>query len=403
MPRKVVPMTGLTALRCDVDPGGLPEYSVVYTDRALNHMSRRFVGVMQDIVSVLKSTYHASAVAVVPGGGTFGMEAIVCQFAHDKKCLVVHNGFFSYRRSPIIEMGEVTNDVTVLAARTVIEAPRAPWAPAPVDEVVAAIREQKPELVFAPHVETASGMVLPDDHVRAIAAATHEGGGLFVLDGIASGAMWVDMTDLGVDLLVSAPQKDWSGSPCGAFVMFGPAARTAIEGTTSSSFALDLKKWLTIAEGYALGQHSYHATMPTDALAVDALAVDALAVDALAVDAQRLKETRDRGLDLVRRRQVDLGAKVRAVLAERGFASVAARGFEAPGVAVCFADDPEVKNVRKFLDVGVQAAAGVPLQCGAGPDFSTVRLGLFGLDTWDDIDAAVARLADALDQMGYRA
>lgn len=374
----------MTALRDDVDPDGLLEYSVVYTDRALNHMSKRFIAVMQDLVSILKAAYHAETVAFVPGSGTFGMEAVARQFAHDRTCLILRNGYFSYRWSQIIDAGAITKDVTVLPARPVDDSPTAPWAPAPIEEVVAAIRADEPAVVFAPHVETASGILLPDDYLRAVADATHEVGGLFVLDCIASGAMWVDMADLGIDLLISAPQKGWSGSPCGAFVMFGPRARAAIEGTTSSSFALDLFKWLTIAEGYVGGAAAYHATMPTDALAHNA---------------EVMGQTRNLGFKEARSRQMDLGRKVRALLAARGYASVAAPGFEAPGVVVSYTDDPGMKTGRKFVDVGIQAAAGVPLMCDEGADFSTFRVGLFGLDKWADVDGTVARLAAGLDAM----
>lgn len=375
----------MTALRSDIDPDGLLEYSVVYTDRALNHMSARFVGAMRDLLGVLRSTYGAHGVAVVPGSGTFGMEAVARQYAHGQHCLVVRNGFFSYRWSQILQAGGITDDVTVLTARPIGPGRTAPWQPAPVAEVMAAIADTRPALVFAPHVETASGMMLPDDYLRAIAEATHQVGGLFVLDCIASGAMWVDMPAVGVDLLISAPQKGWSGTPCGAFVMFSEAARARLAQTRSSSFALDLATWLALCDGYAEGRFAYHATMPTDALAHNAAV---------------LTETAGRGLETLRSRQLELGARVRALLAGRGLPSVAAPGFEAPGVVVVYTDDPELSSGRRFVAAGLQAAAGVPLQCGEGPDFATVRLGLFGLDKLDDIDGCVRRLEDALDRMG---
>jgi aspartate aminotransferase-like enzyme len=363
--------------RRDVDPDGLLEYSVVFTDRSLNHMSQRFVGVMQDIVNVLKETYGAETVALVPGGGTYAMEAVARQLATGRRCLVVRNGLFSYRWSQILDAGSVASETTVCTARPVSGQRQAPWTPAPVTEVVEAITRTRPEVVFAPHVETAAGIVLPDDYVRAVAAATHEVGGLFVLDCIASGALWVDMSEVGVDVLISAPQKGWSGSPCAGFVMLGDAARAQVMATTSTSFAVDLQKWLTITEAYTQGLTPYHATLPTDTLAHDA---------------ELMLETRAAGLDELRAAQASLGGRVRALLAERGFPSVAADGFAAPSVVVAFTDDPEIRSGARFKRGGMQVAAGVPLMCGEGEDFSTFRVGLFGLDKLNDVDGTVARL-----------
>jgi len=363
--------------RRDVDPDGLLEYSVVFTDRSLNHMSRRFVGVMQDIIDVLRTTYAAETVAVVPGGGTYAMEAVARQLATGRRCLVVRNGLFSYRWSQILDAGSVASEATVCTARPVSDGPQAPWTPAPVAEVVEAIERDRPEIVLAAHVETAAGMLLPDDYVRTLAAATHAVGGLFVLDCIASGALWVDMTELGVDVLLSAPQKGWSGSPCAGYVMLGEAARAQVMSTTSTSFAVDLQKWLTITEAYTRGQTPYHATMPTDTLARDAAV---------------MLETRATGLDELRRAQLSLGARVRALLAERGFPSVAADEFAAPSVVVAFTDDPEIRSGATFRERGVQVAAGVPLMCGERDDFSTFRVGLFGLDKLTDVDGTVERL-----------
>ncbi|MEO6412592.1 MAG: alanine--glyoxylate aminotransferase family protein [Pedococcus sp.] len=371
----------MTLPRADVDPDGLLEYSVVFTDRSLNHMSQRFVGAMQDIIEVLRTTYSAHTVAVVPGGGTYAMEAVARQLATGRRCLVVRNGLFSYRWSQILDAGSIANDVTVCRARPATDEPQASWAPAPVAEVVAAIERGRPEVVFAAHVETAAGILLPDDYVRAIAEATHAAGGLLVLDCIASGALWVDMTDLDVDVLLSAPQKGWSGSPCAGFVMLSEAGRDRVMATTTTSFAVDLQKWLTITEAYTEGQTPYHATLPTDSLARDA---------ALMV------ETRSLGLDVLRDAQVSLGARVRALLAERGFPSVAAEGFAAPSVVVSFTDDPEIRTGATFKRGGMQVAAGVPLMCGERDDFSTFRLGLFGLDKLTDIDGTVQRLSSQL-------
>jgi aspartate aminotransferase-like enzyme len=365
----------------DIDPDGLLEYSVVYTDRALNHMSRKFQQVMRDVSGVLKEVYQARSAIVVPGSGTFGMEAVARQFAGAKKTLVLRNGWFSYRWTQILEMGAIASAQTVLKARPVAAGRQAAFAPAPLAEVVATIRSQRPDVVFAPHVETASGMLLPDAYLRAVADAVHEVGGLFVLDSIASGALWVDMRATGVDVLVSAPQKGWSGSPCCAFVMLGERARAAIDQTTSTSFAADLKKWLQIMEAYEGGGHAYHATLPTDALTRTRDA---------------MLETRARGFDKLRAEQIELGRRVRAVLASRGLRSVAAEGFQAPGVVVSYTDDDGLHTGKAFLGEGLQTAAGVPLQCDEPADFKTFRIGLFGLDKLQRVDRTVASLEAAL-------
>ena len=367
-----------------VDPDGLIEYSVVYTDRSLNHMSRSFQAVMNDISRTLKAVYNADAVAVVPGSGTFGMEAVARQLAHDRHCLVLRNGWFSYRWSQIFEMGGIPARTTVLKARPQAQAPQAAFTPAPLDEVIAAIAEQKPDLVFAPHVETSSGMILHDEYLRAVGDAVHAVGGLFVLDCIASGALWVDMKATGVDVLISAPQKGWSASPCCALVMLSEAARERVESTQSSSFACDLKKWLQIMQAYEQGVHAYHATLPSDSLALFR---------------DVMLETQARGFETVRGQQIELGRRVRALLAERGFKSVAAEGFEAPGVVVCYTEDPEIKNGHKFAAQGLQIAAGVPLQCDEPADFQTFRIGLFGLEKLNNIDRTLDVLRDALDEI----
>ncbi|HET9632079.1 MAG TPA: aminotransferase class V-fold PLP-dependent enzyme [Terrabacter sp.] len=370
--------------RPTVDPGGLREFSVVFTDRSLNHMSQRFVGVMRDIIDVLGTTYSADSVAVVPGGGSYAMEAVARQLATGRRCLVVRNGLFSYRWTQIIEAGSITDDVVVCMARPEDGGPQSPWQPAPVEEVVAAVREQRSQVVFAPHVETASGVVLGDDYVRALADAAHEVGGLLVLDCVASGALWVDMKHLGVDVLISAPQKGWSGSPCAGYVMLSEAGRTAVEATTSTSFAADLRKWLSVTEAYTEGRTPYHTTMPTDALAYNAA---------------MMLETRDAGLEQLRAAQVELGGRVRALLAEHGYPSVAAPEVAASSVVVVYTDDPDLRSGAGFKKVGVQVAGGVPLMCGEPEDLSTFRIGLFGLDKLTDVDGTVARLRDALEQL----
>ena len=373
-----------------IDPDGLLEFSVVYTDRALNHMSKKFQGVMTDISAMLKDLYHADAAVFVPGSGSFGMEAVARQFADGQKVLVIRNGFFSFRWSQILEMGKLTApaNITVLKARRAGDSPQAPWAPAPIDEVVATIAREKPAVVFAPHVETASGMMLPDDYMRRVAEATHAAGGLFVLDCIASGAMWVDMKAIGVDVLVSAPQKGWSSSPAGAMVCLSERALKVMEGTTSTSFAADLKKWHQIMQAYENGGHAYHATLPTTALVElrDAM-----------------QETRDRGFATVREQQMALGQKVRALLTSRGMPSVAAEGFQAPGVVVSYTTDPDIQSGKAFIAQGLQTAAGVPLMCDEPSDFRTFRLGLFGLDKWADVDRSVGQLSKTLDAIGVNA
>ncbi len=374
----------MPGLRPEVDPDGLLEYSVVFTDRSLNHMSQSFQGVMRDISATLKQVYNAASVALVPGGGTYGMEAVARQFATDKKCLVVRNGWFSFRWSQILETGGIPSESIVLKARQVDNGRQAAFAPVPVEEAVATIRAERPDVVFAPHVETSSGMILPPDYLRAIADAVHEAGGLFVLDCIASGAIWVDMQGAGIDILISAPQKGWSASPCCGVVMMSAKAREVIDGTTSTSFACNLKQWLEIMEAYEGGGHAYHATMPTDGIVAfrDAM-----------------KETGEYGFETVRAEQQELGDRVRALLTEKGFKSVAAEGFQAPGVVVCYTDDGGIQNGSKFAAQGLQIAAGVPLRCDEPDDFQTFRLGLFGLDKLHNIDRSVASLAAALDNV----
>ncbi|HHW34300.1 MAG TPA: alanine--glyoxylate aminotransferase family protein [Paracoccus solventivorans] len=376
----------MSGLRADghskVDPEGLIEFSVVFTDRSLNHMSQKFQQVMRDISAIAREVYNADAVALVPGGGTYAMEAVARQFARESDALIVRNGLFSFRWSQIIETAGFDGTAIVQPARPEGNAPRPAYAPPPIEDVVAEIRSSRPSVVFAPHVETAAGLILPDDYIAALAAAVHEHDGLMVLDCIASGTIWVDMQALGVDVLISAPQKGWSAPPSAGMVMFSARGAERLAATTSDSFALDLKKWRAIMQAYEDGGHAYHATMPTDALLTlrDAMV-----------------ETREMGFEAAREAQWELGRKVRAVLAERGFASVAAEGFGAPGVVVSYTDDPDIRSGRKFVEQGVQIAAGVPLQVGEGQDFSTFRLGLFGLDKLKDVDGTVARLTRALD------
>ena len=372
----------MPALLPQPDPQGLLEYSVVYTDRALNHMSQRFQGVMKDISRILKKVYNAKAAVIVPGSGTFGMEAVARQFATHKKVLVIRNGWFSFRWTQIFDMGHIPSESIVFKARQIGSGAQAPFAPVPIAEVVAAILEHKPDVVFAPHVETSAGMMLPDDYLKAVGAAVHAVDGLFVLDCIASGTVWVDMAANNVDVLISAPQKGWSGSPCCAFVALGERARARIDATTSSSFACDLKKWLQIMEAFENGGHAYHATMPTDALASVR---------------DVMLETEAYGFEKVCAEQHELGRQVRELLVGKGFKSVAAEGFQAPGVVVSYTTDPDIHSGKKFLAAGLQSAAGVPLQCDEPADFRTFRLGLFGLDKLHNPARTVANFAKALD------
>ncbi|MDU8927165.1 aminotransferase class V-fold PLP-dependent enzyme [Alisedimentitalea sp. MJ-SS2] len=374
----------MTALLDTVDPDGMLEFSVVFTDRSLNHMSAAFQQVMRDISGMLKEVYNADGVALVPGGGTYGMEAVARQFGHDAHAMIVRNGWFSFRWSQIFEAGDFTRETTVFKARQTGNNARAPFAPAPIEEVTAAIREAKPDVVFAPHVETSAGLILPDEYVTALAAAAHEVGALMVLDCIASGAVWVDMKATGVDVLISAPQKGWSASPSAGLVMMSDRALDRLEKTDSDSFAIDLKKWRSIMQAYEDGGHAYHATMPTDALRAFR---------------DTMLETKEYGFDRLCDAQWALGDGVRAMLAERGISSVAAEGFGAPGVVVSYTDDAGIQSGKKFAAEGVQIAAGVPLQCDEPEGFSTFRLGLFGLDKLYDVPATLGRLEAVLDKV----
>lgn len=375
----------MPGLRPEIDPEGLLEYSVVFTDRSLNHMSQAFQGVMRDIHATLCEVYNADRAVVIPGGGTYGMEAVARQFATNEKVLVIRNGFFSYRWTQIFEAGSIPSEEIVMKARRIGNgAADAPFAPAPIDEVVAAIRAEKPAMVFAPHVETASGMILPDDYIRAVADAVHEVGGLFVLDCIASGCIWVDMKATGVDVLISAPQKGWSAPPSAGLVMMNAAALERCNARKTTSFAVDLGKWNTIMEAYLNGGHAYHATMPTDALR--------------AFHASMM-ETKQIGFEKLREAQWEQGNAVRAMLAERGVRSVAADGFAAPGVVVVFTEDAQMQTGKPFAALGLQVAGGVPLMVDEGPDYRSFRIGLFGLDKLKDVPASLNRLETALNQL----
>ena len=368
----------------NVDPDGLLEFSVVYTDRSLNHMSEEFKKVIVDISSVLKDAYNASSAVIVPGSGTFGMEAVARQFANNEKCLVIRNGWFSYRWTQIFDSANITQDITVIKGKQLEDATQGVFAPAPIEEVVAFIKKEKPAVVFAPHVETSAGIILPDDYLKAVGEAVRSVNGLFVLDCIASGAMWVDMKACNVDLLITAPQKGWSSSPCCAMVAMSDRARERIESTQSSSFSMDLKKWLQIMEAYEKGGHVYHTTMPTDALKILR---------------NVMKGTQALGFAALKEKQQELGDKVRALLVSKGYHSVSAKGFQAPGVVVSYTKDPDIQSGKKFIALGLQTAAGVPLQCDERPDFRTFRIGLFGLEKLANVDRTVGHLEAALEKI----
>lgn len=374
----------MAALLDTIDPDGLEEFSVVFTDRSLNHMSAAFGEVMRDISAMLKEVYQADATAIVPGGGTFAMEAVARQFATDAHALVVRNGWFSYRWSQIFEAGGFARETTVIKARLTGNDPQSAFMPAPIEDVTARIREAKPDVVFAPHVETSAGIILPDAYIAALAEAAHEVGALMVLDCIASGCVWVDMKATGVDVLISAPQKGWSSTPSAGLVMMSARAKERLAQTRSNSFAIDLAKWATIMDTYESGGHAYHATMPTDGLRAFR---------------DTMLETRDYGFEKLKENQWALGNAVRAYLKEKGIKSVAAEGYGAPGVVVSYTTDPDIQSGKKFAAQGMQIAAGVPLQCDEPEDFRTFRLGLFGLDKLYDVDGTLARLTRVLDQV----
>ena len=374
----------MTALRQDIDPNGLLEYSVVYTDRALNHMSKVFQQVMNDLSSDLKSVYNADAVAIVPGSGTYGMEAVARQLANDEDCLIIRNGWFSYRWTQILEKGKIAKSSTVLTAnREEGDTPK-PFSPVAIDEAVAKIKAEKPAMVFAPHVETSSGIILSEDYIKALAEAVHSVGGLLVIDCIASGCIWLDMKDLGIDVLISAPQKGWSSTPGAGLVMLSDAAVQKVDSTESDSFSIDLKQWLNIMRAYENGGHAYHATMPTDSLRQFR---------------DTVSEAKEVGFETLRDAQWQLGKRIREVLEAKGIESVAAKGFEAPGVVVSYTDRDDMHKGSAFAEAGVQIAAGVPLKVGEPENFKTFRLGLFGLDKLTDVDGAVQRFEKALNEV----
>jgi aspartate aminotransferase-like enzyme len=350
----------------------------------MNHMSQMFQHVMCGLHEGLTSVYNTSACVLVPGGGTFAMEAVARQFAKDQNVLVVRNGWFSYRWTQIFDQGVTPSHAEVATARPDSSRADQQFSPMPVEEVCAQIREDRPNLVIAPHVETSAGILLPDDYLRELTIASHEVGALFVLDCVAAGALWANMDALGIDVLITAPQKGWTSTPCAGVVMLSDRALARLETTASDSFSLDLKKWHNIMRTYLRGGHAYHATLPTDGLAGFY---------------DTYQEMAGIGFDTLKTRQIELGRQVRELTEGNGFRSLAADGFKSPTVVVSHAERSDFKNGSAFASVGLQIAAGVPLECGESEDFQTFRIGLFGIDKLMNIDRTASLLNDALKQL----
>ena len=364
-------------------------------------MSDPFQTVMRDLNTCLQTTYQADKVAIIPGSGTFGMEAVMRQFAREEHVLVIRNGWFSFRWTEIADMGGIVNGISIPKSHTVLKArpveradqdtqdtcphPQyAQYAPYPIDDVIERVHAERPAVLFAPHVETSTGMMLSDDYIRKAAAAMHEVGGLFVLDCIASGTVWADMKDLGVDVVISAPQKGWTGPACAALVMMSERAVAKMERTDEDSFSLSLKRWSSIMDLYERRGFGYHTTMPTDALR----------------DFHEVTvETMRYGMAELKAAQLELGATARELLDSRGLTSVAAPGSEAPGVLVYYSprgvDNPLM--MTRFKNHGLQIAMGVPWRIDEPHGTRTFRLGLFGLDKMKNIPGTVGKLEKALD------
>jgi aspartate aminotransferase-like enzyme len=377
------------------DFGQYQEYSVIFTNRALNLMSDPFQKVMRDLNTLLKETYNARKVAIIPGSGTFGMEAVARQFATDRHVMVLRNGWFSFRWTEIFDMGGIGKSIprshTVLKAQPVNNPDdskdgHVQFQPYPIEEVLKKIREERPAVFFAPHVETSTGMILPDDYIRKITQAMHEVGGIFVLDCIASGAIWVDMKDLGIDVVISAPQKGWTGPACAALVMMSERARELMNNTEETSFSISLKRWSAIMDTYEKGGFGYHTTMPTDALRD----FHEISVETMKFGIPELKEA-----------QSSLGKQAHEILGSKGLTSVAAKGFQAPGVLVYYSptgvENPAM--MMKFKNQGLQIAMGVPWRIDEPDGLKTFRIGLFGLDKMGNIPKALHTFEDALDNV----
>jgi len=363
--------------------GDLLEYSVVYTDRAINLMSAPFQECMKDISSMLKDLFNAQHVAIIPGSGSFAMEAVARQFGTKKKCLVIRNGFFSFRWSDIFQVCGIPSEETVLKAKVQNDSNEPPMAPVSIEEVVNEIKEKKPDVVFAPHVETATGIILPDDYLKQVADAVHEVGGIFVLDAIAAGTLWADMEALGIDVLITAPQKGFSGPACCGIVLMNDKAKAICSATTSTSFACSLNKWCDVMEAYEKGGFMYYTTLPTDALMAFR---------------QVMLETRDTiGFQAAKEAALKLGTLVRAAMSRSGLPSAAAPGFESPTVVVCYAKSADM--VARFKANGLQIAGGVPFKCDEPANIMTFRIGLFGIDKLRNVERTAKTFEDALMQI----
>ena len=367
-----------------IDADGLLEYSVVFTDRSLNHMSPKFQAVMRELHAGMTQVYGASSCVIVPGGGTFAMESVARQFTREHRVLVVRNGWFSYRWSQIFETG--VSPTALEIAQAIPDTPHADQQFSPVDcaSVCERIRALKPEVVVAPQVETSAGLLLPDAYLKTVADCAHEVGAVMVLDCVAAGTLWVDMTAIGIDVLITAPQKGWSSTPCAGLVMLSDRGLERLQATQSDSFALDLKKWHSIMGAYLNGGHAYHATLPTDGLA-------------------QLLDTYHEmarvGFDELKHRQIRMGQAARELLENHGFKSLAAAPYQASTVVVSHTDRDDIQSGAAFRDVGLQVAAGVPLACGESEHFKTFRIGLFGLDKLMHEARTLDLLQDALDRL----
>jgi len=369
---------------------GLKEFSVVYTDRALNMMSDEFVKVMQDISATLKKVYNAKHTAIIPGAGTYAMEACARQFGVGKKVLVIRNGYFSYRWTDIFTRCNIAKgEETVLKACPGEEADQPHYIPMPVEKVLAVIKSEKPDAVFAPHVETSVGMILPDEYIKRVAEAVHEVGGVFVVDCIASGTIWLDMEDLGVDALISAPQKGWSGPCCVGIVALSDRGYARVQERDCNSMVTNLKMWCHVMSEYEAGRFKYYTTLPTDALRTFR---------------DVMLETEAFGFAKAKEAQARLGREVRAELLKKGFKGVPIPKFQSPGVVVVYI--PKEMAGRNFFQEfkaqGVQIAGGVPWKLGEpatrGPK-QTFRIGLFGLDKIMNVDATVKSLTAVVDNI----
>ena len=362
----------------------LREFSVVFTDRSLNSMSSSFQEVMCGLHEGLTEVYGAKSCVIIPGGGSYAMEAVARQFARNEKVLVIRNGWFSFRWTQIFDQGVTPTHAEIVKAQPDTDLADQQFSPAPIEDIVAMIKSTKPRLVVSPHVETSAGLLMPDDYLTQIAEAAHEVGAIFVLDCVASGALWVEMAKIGVDVLITAPQKGWTSTPCAGVVMLSEAAVARLDETQSDSFVLDLKKWHQIMTAYLNGGHAYHATMPTDGLSqfYDTLC-----------------EVKSFGYDRAKQAQIELGSRLRLLMEQRGYKSLAADGFKSPSVIVSHTERDDMKNGAAFAANGVQIAAGVPLECGESADFKTFRVGLFGLDKLADIDGTISDFMQALDMV----